>query len=1203
MTLRKFNTDLSSASQKIAAGAVPGVESIAKGESEGELVIRYRNQLLHRNRVVPIRALAQNVDEYPDGNTFMLFTEDEDAPELVDRVINRVQDYLFGMRVYEMVTELASHFKATLNGGMGDKTDGVASNDSQGADSPGENNSDDEGEYGQDSSLDDDAFGLATSKPVFQKTSPQSSAERSRIRQRLRRDLRQAKQAGYKVGLFNDIRHTGTQGIISISIRAQKLGLSEEAREAWDVEEDDYIVLLIRFEAYAPVERVVEQASEFTRVQFRIGKCTRYKPLFKEALAAFAESNGHASSPEGAQEEHRAEESTTEDAFRKLFISNSLNQYLNECFVALLKLRAARKCSWDEANVELDSKTKGTYQPPGSSIADPMDLDPSPEDHRILASDHLAQNAPEHGHSLPLVAMEFAMHYFVRCTEYCLCCHQKVDKGFEALRPYVCSKPLCLFQYMAMGFGPNIEHEILTEPYVVDLLVSLCYAALERPTTAYSGSMPTAVSQLSIRELPVGLPMKVPNLFELGKEPLKAFWLKSEDLLTLDTLPPSAMDGRLSIGTWIAFRYPAENTIKHAAVVDFDPSRKSLKIKTIGDSLVTMSPGVYMAGGSWTPQAALNGKDMVHIYFYDTDLDSLSEFQKAATLRHILDTLPPIMDIAAFLTSHPHASVRAMDGISAAAASALQWVVSSNRSCIFQVDSFDDIQQRGQPSEDKPQPPDLANLSKRRKNRAQERIPGMPGWIQFRFAQGSPDKELRFKRALQEVAARKAIHQTPTIFAWHGSSLCNWHSIVRNGLDFNQVANGRAYGNGVYFSPHYQTSVGYAQRSSTVWWPNSALKITTCLSLNEIINAPDEFVSRTPHYVVSQLDWHQCRYLFAQAGWAKETLPAKEDPLAVQQQRFHTQAPGLQIADSSGKAMRIPLAAIPFRHVGAGSEAAQPLSTKRTSVRREEDESAEEEPEDVDFLFSEGESDETRAPPNKKPMAHERPITPASTDTFTDFQPGALDIAQLHTMRPPTFATDMATKALGRELSSLQKVQSRTPIHELGWYMDFDKMENIFHWIVEFHSFDPSLPLAHDMKKVGVTSVVFEVRFGKNFPMAPPFVRVIRPRFLPFMEGGGGHVTAGGAMCMELLTNSGWSPANSMESVFLQVRMALCALEPKPARLEEAVKPPHPGTTTSSYGQHCRSYGVSEAIDAYIRAARTHGWAVPADLHQTANGI
>jgi ubiquitin-conjugating enzyme E2 Q len=166
------------------------------------------------------------------------------------------------------------------------------------------------------------------------------------------------------------------------------------------------------------------------------------------------------------------------------------------------------------------------------------------------------------------------------------------------------------------------------------------------------------------------------------------------------------------------------------------------------------------------------------------------------------------------------------------------------------------------------------------------------------------------------------------------------------------------------------------------------------------------------------------------------------------------------------------------------------------------------------------------------------------------------------------------------------KIQDTTPINELGWYINKDLVKNVYQWIVELHSFDPELPLSRDMKKAGIRSVVLEIRFGKDYPMSPPFVRVIRPRFLPFMAGGGGHVTAGGALCMELLTNSGWTAVSSIEGVLLQVRMAISNLEPTPARLENPNK------------QLQRDYGVGEAMQAYIRACNAHGWEIPKDFSE-----
>lgn len=202
-------------------------------------------------------------------------------------------------------------------------------------------------------------------------------------------------------------------------------------------------------------------------------------------------------------------------------------------------------------------------------------------------------------------------------------------------------------------------------------------------------------------------------------------------------------------------------------------------------------------------------------------------------------------------------------------------------------------------------------------------------------------------------------------------------------------------------------------------------------------------------------------------------------------------------------------------------------------------------------------------------------IVKANAIPQTDFIPGSLDRSTITLLGPPSYATSAATNMLARDLQALLKVQCTTPLHELGWYIDGDAIDNMYQWIVELHSFDPKLPLSKEMKDADISSIVLEMRFGRNHPMSPPFVRVIRPRFLAFMAGGGGHVTAGGALCMELLTNSGWSAVSSIESVLLQVRMAISSTDPKPARLAMGGR---------------GDYGVGEAIDAYLRACRAHGW-------------
>ena len=105
-------------------------------------------------------------------------------------------------------------------------------------------------------------------------------------------------------------------------------------------------------------------------------------------------------------------------------------------------------------------------------------------------------------------------------------------------------------------------------------------------------------------------------------------------------------------------------------------------------------------------------------------------------------------------------------------------------------------------------------------------------------------------------------------------------------------------------------------------------------------------------------------------------------------------------------------------------------------------------------------------------------------------------------MPAPNDSTSVATMALHRELNSMLKEQERaTSLKELGWYMPPEFIQdNLYQWIVELHSFDKDLPIAKDMVQRGVNSLVFEIRFPPSFPHAPPFFRILKPRFLPFMQ-------------------------------------------------------------------------------------------------------
>jgi ubiquitin-conjugating enzyme E2 Q len=194
----------------------------------------------------------------------------------------------------------------------------------------------------------------------------------------------------------------------------------------------------------------------------------------------------------------------------------------------------------------------------------------------------------------------------------------------------------------------------------------------------------------------------------------------------------------------------------------------------------------------------INTTSTVRMAIYDQNFDELDENAKAEAIIMLLETSPSIKEMATYLKQQRHVAEPSLrtwvDRLSPATLGLMRWIIASNRSCIVQVDECP-----GQEDSD-------AHMIR---TRLDERVINMDGWVQFRFAQGAPDKEHRFHTALEETQHRRN-SRYPTIFAWHGSRLENWHSIIRTGLDFKETLNGRACGHGCYHSLDYTTSAGYS---------------------------------------------------------------------------------------------------------------------------------------------------------------------------------------------------------------------------------------------------------------------------------------------------------------------------------------------------------------------------------------------------------
>ncbi|PYH30547.1 putative ubiquitin conjugating enzyme [Aspergillus neoniger CBS 115656] len=1090
MPWKAFRKDLSDACLR---ASFPHLSHLRLGDEDSTIAFTYSFQsCMHIEFIVSIL----DATEYPDDHSYFAFAVTDNIPPAVSSLLETVQTKFNGCSL-EIFLE-----------GFCDYLDQAALGKEPRASSP----------------VDDDFDAISDDEDMaWDEYSDAPRMDHSVDMKQLRTDLRAAKSAGFKVGYLGDLEGSF---IVSVSCRIASLGISQDAMQMWNVCPKHFIVLLLYYPwGYRSLDHIVSQSQTApSPVKMYVGLCDRYKPT----TMSIPETHQEISSP-------GVSSSMPKSALISSFITDPLETLLNDRFVSIVQDRLRHGFSWTGAELFYNDAQGKKLDPEDAKL--PKYFVPekwAKFTPGFVKADDLPQHTA-HQLSLPLIAMQYSLRRFVKCTEFCLNCHCKIDTGFEALKPYVCSSPLCLYQYMQLGMGPKLEWEIVTQPYVVDMLVSFAYAR---------------AAQGQLTDLPSGLGMKVACGASTGSSPPSCTARLDPANMTLMARGPH----NLKVGEWIL--------LKPGNVSDsssYFPSLCSTVLQVHDQSLIEISQPIsvgYLACQQDSPPV---GQD-VQIVPFHLEFDSLSNELKQKAVMLLLDTLPDVFSMRKFIESstpehRPLASWH--DQICPSALYVLRWILASNRSCIV----YDDD--------------------------PEHQVTGMHNYMQFRLAQGSPDKEARFVQELNNSSSK----EFPTLFAWHGSPLYNWHSILREGLNFDRLLNGRAYGDGVYMASDLHTSLAYCCRDgiSGGKWSRSQLDITSAISLNEVVNSPGKFRNKIP-YVVPQLDWIQSRYLFISGDGFKARGENKSKP-----SRVYEQDPAWTARGPDFQPVSIPLSALGTRqgqsHKNkneADGQATDNRQKKRISPAKglsglsesssTTDSNDDTEIEDLRLLDSDSDDDV---------IGKSRRIDASKSNhnlrrgSKTDFQPGTLQAHSFKLLGPPSYATTAATKSLQRHLKTTLRIQDREPLHEIGWYVDPTLINNVYQWIVEFHSFDPSLPLAQDLKQNGLKSVVMEIRFPPQFPMSPPFVRVVRPRFISFQQRGGGHVTAGGAMCMELLTSSGWLPTSSIDSVFLQVRMALCSTEPWPARIERDGE-----------------YPFSEAVSAYRRACQAHGWKIPDDFNR-----
>ena len=122
-------------------------------------------------------------------------------------------------------------------------------------------------------------------------------------------------------------------------------------------------------------------------------------------------------------------------------------------------------------------------------------------------------------------------------------------------------------------------------------------------------------------------------------------------------------------------------------------------------------------------------------------------------------------------------------------------------------------------------------------------------------------------------------------------------------------------------------------------------------------------------------------------------------------------------------------------------------------------------------------------------------------------------------------------------------------------------------WNILIINIDKDTKLYADMVNYNIDNIHVEIRFENNYPLSPPFVRIIKPAFKRLT----GHVTQGGSICAEILTNQGWSPAINMESLLVTLKAVIS----EDGRLDL---------------DNASQYNLDSAKNSYINMLRVHGW-------------
>lgn len=295
-----------------------------------------------------------DVSEYPSAHMYILCTDGENVPHAINTAMLDIGDFS-GAAIVQMLEKVAKALSKATSGSQAnpldlDDTDpmDVDGSDPE-ADFEGDDDDDDPGytDDDWDSDPQQQSHQPSTTKRNF--SNPKDRASTIALNQRIRRDLGYAKQVGFRVGHLGQLLNNGKDSFVTVSCRIAKLGISEEALQAWHLDANLYYALVIRFTSgYRTYAQLAHDESFYgeNSVHVRVGLSRRYKITLSEAVDAFSKTT------EKSRESNKSDAEAVEvskEGLKPFFISRTLNELLGEKLLTLLRYRDRFAFGWDGA--------------------------------------------------------------------------------------------------------------------------------------------------------------------------------------------------------------------------------------------------------------------------------------------------------------------------------------------------------------------------------------------------------------------------------------------------------------------------------------------------------------------------------------------------------------------------------------------------------------------------------------------------------------------------------------------------------------------------------------------------------------------------------------------------------------------------------------------------------------------------------------